>query len=404
MIPIMKKTRGTMLSAAAGVKGEVVSCQWETSSRPLLRPTWVEIDIRAFQRNLRAISAFLKKGTRVLAVVKANAYGHAAVPLSRAAVKSGVAMLGVSSLEEGIALRDAGITGPILIMGSLFPLENFMTSAAYNLIPTVSSLRGLIDLSRTARRMGTILPFHLKVDTGMGRVGVSAANAPVILDRIAAEKNVKMTGLYMHFSAADTDQEFTREQRTRFLPVVEYARSLGLKFSAHAASSSAIIRYPELHYDMVRSGISLYGLTPYEGANRRLKVTPVLSWKTRIVFLKRVPRGTSVSYGRTFTTECASVIATLPVGYADGYPRSLSNSGKVLVRGKRCPVVGRVTMDMVMVDVTGVKGVALGDEVILIGAQGSERITAEEIACLAKTINYETTCNISYRVPRIILS
>ena len=390
------------MSTAVGVKGEVVSCQWETSVRPLLRPTWVEIDTRAFRRNLRAITTFLKKETRVLVVVKANAYGHAAVPLSRIAVESGVAMLGVSSLEEGIALRDAGISSPILIMGSLFPLENFKTAAAYHLIPTISSLRGLVELSRTAHRMGTVLPFHLKVDTGMGRVGVSAENAPVILDRIAADKNVIMTGLYMHFSAADTDQEFTRAQRTRFLPVVEYARALKLKFDAHAASSSAIIRYPELHYDMVRAGISLYGLAPHEGAHKKLKVTPVLSWKTRIVFLKRVPRGTAVSYGHTFMTKRASVIATLPVGYADGYSRSLSNLAKVLVQGRRCPVVGRVTMDMVMVDVTGVKGVTLGDEVVLIGAQGKERITAEEMACWTKTINYETTCNVSYRVPRIV--
>jgi alanine racemase len=326
-----------------------------------------------------------------------------AVPLSRIAATSGVSVFGVSSLEEGIALREGGIDGNILILGSIYPLENLAAAADYRLIPTISSLNGLIELVRLAPRHSRPLPFHLKIDTGMGRIGVFPESARNILKKIASLNEVTMKGMYTHFATADCDARYARQQIKYFLSTVAYARQHGLKFTAHAASSAALLRYPQVHCDMVRPGLSLYGMQPFEGANKKVPHESVLSWKTKIAFLKKVPAGSSISYGRTFTTTCPSVIATLPVGYADGYRRDLSNKAAVLVRGQRCTVVGRVTMDMLMVDVTTVKGVSIGDEAVLIGSQGAAAITAEEMAQWAGTISYEITCGISARVPRIII-
>ncbi len=373
----------------------------------LYRPTWVEINVHSFQANLRAVKAFLKRGKRavtgIVAVVKANAYGHMALPLAKAALKEGVAALGVSSIEEGIALRRGGIKGKILILGSIYPLENLAIAAQYDLTPTISSAQGLAQLVRIASRTGRRLPFHLKVDTGMGRIGVTAASAAGIIEKIVSRKEVICEGVYMHFACAASDERFTRMQLEQFGQVVRAAKRRGLKCVVHAANSAALLVCPKAHFDWVRPGIMLYGLPPFKGAEKKIALKPVLSWKTRIVFLKRVPAKTPLSYDSTYTTGKQSVIATLPVGYADGYPRSLSNKGEVLVSGKRCPVVGRVTMDMIMVDVTGVQGAAIGGEAVLIGQQGAESITAEEFAAWAGTIHYEAACAISYRVPRVLL-
>jgi alanine racemase len=238
----------------------------------------------------------------------------------------------------------------------------------------------------------------------MGRVGALPEAAYQIIQKIAQTPEISMTGMYTHFAVADTDPVYTQKQLDSFMKVVKHARTnFGLKFLAHAANSAALFRNKKTHLDMVRPGISLYGLSPFKFAERFMTLKPVLSWKSRIIFMKRVPAGYSISYGRTYVTNRASVIATIPVGYADGYNRLLSNKGDVLVRGKRCPIAGRVTMDMTMIDVTGVKGVSLGDEVVLIGAQGKEQIKADELAKIQDTINYEVTCAISPRVPRIVV-
>jgi alanine racemase len=367
------------------------------------RPTWVEIDQSAFRSNIKKIQAYVGTKIGIIAVVKANAYGHQAVPLARCAVSAGVKMLGVSSIEEGITLRDAGISSPILILGSLYPLENLSIALRCRLIPTISSFQGLQEFVRCAKRLKVTAGFHLKIDTGMGRIGVSPSNAVRLIDKIKTLPAVNLDGIYTHFSAADCETGYTRQQQAAFSGVVAYARKSGLRFMAHAANSAAILKGKDLNFDAVRPGISLYGLLPCESAEKKIKVTPVLSWKTHIVFLKRVPRQTSISYGRTFITKRLSVIATLPVGYADGYNRLLSNNATVLVRGRRCPVVGRVTMDMIMVDVTAVPAAAIGDEAVLIGRQGTECITADEIAHATGTISYEVTCSISARVPRILI-
>ncbi|MFH1367574.1 MAG: alanine racemase [Elusimicrobiota bacterium] len=384
-------------------RNKFASCGWYTGNMPAYRPTWAEIDLKAFRNNFLKIKSRLKKKTKILAVVKANAYGHSAVPLSQEALKLGAAALGVSSLEEGIVLRENGVKGEILILGSIYPLENLAAACQYDLIPTISSVQGLAELARVAKRCKKRLPFHLKTDTGMGRIGVSAESAPRLLEKIVLKSEVKMAGMYTHFACADSDKEFTQRQLLKFNEAVRRARLLGLEFSAHAANSAALFKYKQAHLDMVRPGISLYGMDPFAGAEKMLKLEPVLSWKTRIVYLKKVKKNATISYGRTYTAKRPAVIATLPVGYADGYSRGLSNKGEVLIRSKRCPVVGRVTMDMIMVDATNAQGVEIGDEAVLIGRQGDAKLTAENMAAKLNTINYEVTCGISYRVPRIII-
>lgn len=368
------------------------------------RQTWVEVDKSDFHFNLKKIKQYLAKDTKIMPIIKANAYGHGGIALAREAQKAGVSYIGVSSLEEGIQFREAGIKTNILVLGSAYPLENLQVAAVHSLTPTISNMAGVMALEDLAIRLNKKMNFHLEIDTGMGRKGALPESAYPILLKIAQTPEISMTGMYTHFSVADTDPVFTRTQLESFTKIARYAKSaLGLKFIAHAANSAALFKDKRTHLDMVRPGISLYGLSPFKHAERFIKLKPVLSWKARITSLKRVPSGFSVSYGRTYVTNRASVIATIPVGYADGYNRLLSNKGDVLVRGKRCPVAGRVTMDMTMIDVTGVKGVALGDEVVLIGAQGKEQIKADELAKIQDTINYEITCAISPRVPRIVV-
>jgi alanine racemase len=376
-----------------------------TSMQNFFRPTWVEVDKSDFLFNLKKIKEYLKKDTKVLPIIKANGYGHGGIELAKEAIKAGgIYGIGVSSIEEGIQFRKAGIKINILVLGSGYPLEHLSVASFWDLTPTISSLQGLQVLSGLSKKFGKKLEFHLKVDTGMGRVGVIARdNAYVILQKIANMPDIKMVGIYTHFAVADTNLSYTQNQLDLFNEVIKYAKQLGLKFLAHAANTAGLISNKKTHLDMVRPGIGLYGLSPFEHTKYKMKLKPVLSWKTKIVYLKKVPAGFCVSYGRTFVTNRASVIATVPVGYADGYSRILSNKADVLVRGKRCPIAGRITMDMMMLDVTGIKGVGIGDEVVLIGTQGKETIKTEELAKLQNTISYEITCSISTRIPRIIV-
>ncbi|MDD3053779.1 MAG: alanine racemase [Endomicrobiaceae bacterium] len=375
------------------------------SMQNFFRPTWVEVDKSDFLFNLKKIKEYLKKDTKVLPIIKANGYGHGGIELAKEAIKAGgIYGIGVSSIEEGIQFRKAGIKINILVLGSGYPLEHLSVASFWDLTPTISSLQGLQVLSGLSKKFGKKLEFHLKVDTGMGRVGVIARdNAYVILQKIANMPDIKMVGMYTHFAVADTNLSYTQNQLDLFNEVIKYAKQLGLKFLAHAANTAGLISNKKTHLDMVRPGIGLYGLSPFEHTKYKMKLKPVLSWKTKIVYLKKVPAGFCVSYGRTFVTNRASVIATVPVGYADGYSRILSNKADVLVRGKRCPIAGRITMDMMMLDVTGIKGVGIGDEVVLIGTQGKETIKTEELAKLQNTISYEITCSISTRIPRIIV-
>ncbi|MDR2252024.1 MAG: alanine racemase [Endomicrobium sp.] len=377
-----------------------------TCKRPkgFFRLTWVEIDKSDFHFNLKKIKEYLAKDTKVMAVVKANAYGHGGIALAKEAQAVGLQWLAVSSIEEGIQLREAGIKANILILGNIFPFEKFQIVIAHSLTPTISTINGFMALEELAVKINKRINFHLQVDTGMGWIGALPEAAYPLLQKIAQSGEVCMTGMYTHFAVADTDPVFTKMQLDVFTKIVKFSKvNLGLRFIAHSANSAALFKYKRSHLDMVRPGLSLYGLNPFKHSDRFLKLKPVLSWKTKITFLKKVPAGFCVSYGRTFVTSKTSIIATLPVGYADGLNRLLSNRGDVLVGGKRCPIVGRIAMDMTMVDVSDVKGVSLGDEVVIIGTQGSEQIKIDELAKLQDTINYEVTCSISSRVPRIVV-
>jgi alanine racemase len=373
-------------------------------SQVFFRQTWVEIDKSDFCFNLGKIRKYIAKDTKIMAVIKSNAYGHGGVALAKEAEKAQVSQVAVSCLEEGIQFRQAGIKANILILGNIYPLENFQVAVAHSLTPTVSKMSDITALEDLAVKLNKKISFHLQIDTGMGRIGARPEGAQAILQKIASIPEIDMVGMYTHFAVADTDPIFTQEQLNIFTKLVKFARmNLGLKFIAHCANSAALFKNKRTHLDMVRPGISLYGLNPFKHAERFLKLKPVLSWKTKITFLKKVPAGFCVSYGRTFVTNRASIIATIPVGYADGYNRLLSNKGNVLVRGKRCPVAGRITMDTTMIDVTGVRGACIGDEVVLIGAQGKEQIKVDELAKIQDTICYEITCAISSHVPRIIV-
>ncbi len=370
----------------------------------ILRPTWAEIDISAFRHNYREIRKKLKKNAQVLSVVKADAYGHGVVELGRESVKLGARALGVALIEEGVLLRKKGLKKiPILVMGSIYPLENFSYVLKYNLHPAICSLMAAKKLSELAVRQKRKAPVFIKIDTGMGRIGISHKNAGELVKKIKKLPGLKIDGVFTHLAAASGDRGFTLKQIRRFNGIINGLESSGIHIKYKSVSNStAVIRYPETHYNLVRPGITLYGLMPYRNAGRDINLKPVMSLKTRIVYLKKVSRGATVSYMRAWKAGRESFIATLPVGYADGYSRFLSNRGEALIGGKRVPVIGNICMDMCMVDVTGLKSVKIGDEAVLLGRQGSERITAEEIADKTGTINYEVTCCIGKRVPRVI--
>ncbi len=367
------------------------------------RPTWAEINLQAFCRNARVLAKRISS-SKIVAVLKADGYGHGSQALARAlAALRGFPLwgFGVSSVEEGLRLRQAGICQRILILGSLFPFESFEAAVRHRLTPTVASLAAAKALSRTALKLKQQVPFHVKVDTGMGRIGMSP---PTFLKNADLLKNLKgllFEGLYTHLAQSDS-VTCVNKQLGFFNKIIENTREKGYQIASHAANSEAVLRYPESHYDLVRPGLALYGISP-AGARGSVRLDPVMTWKTKIVFIKTVPKGTQISYGGTFTTKRQSTLATLPVGYADGYCRLLSNKGQVLIKGRRCPVAGRVTMDQIVVDVTHVPGIDVGEEVVLLGKQKNDRISVEEMSAWAETIPYEILCGISARVPRIII-
>ncbi len=336
----------------------------------------------------------------MLAVVKANGYGVGLLSAAKVAVAEGAAYLGVSSVEEGIALREAGFKTPVLILGSLYPFESFPLLFQHHLTPTIASLEAARELSIVASKRREKCPIHLKIDSGFGRIGVSATN-PLVAE-VAVIPSLVVEGLYTHFASSDVDEAWTRAQTKAFLSVVEAARALGVQPKwTHMANSSALLRFPETHGTMVRPGIAYYGVPPYTGAAKDIALKPALSWKSRVIFIKTIPEGFGISYARTWTAKRKTRVATLAAGYADGFPRLLSNKGHVLLLGKRAPVIGRVTMDMTMVDVTDIPDCRVGDEAVLIGAQGAEEITAIEMADWAQTNAYEILCRIGARVPRV---
>ena len=356
---------------------------------------FAEIDLNALSHNLDAVRKKTKNKSAILAVVKAGAYGHGAVQVSRRLLDKGAAMLGVAFADEAVRLRDAGIKAPVLVF---FDRNNIDAYFEYKLTPVIFDLETARKISEEASRRGCRMPVHIKVDTGMGRIGFTPQDAFQSIIKISRMKNIELEGIMSHFSEADLcDKEFASWQIKNFIHLVKSLKKKSVSFKfRHMSNSAAVMSFPEAHFNMVRPGIMLYG---YGMEENRLR--PVLSLKSRIIQIKKVPANTPVSYGRTYITRRKSVIATVPAGYADGYNRKLSNCGEALVSGRRAPVAGRVCMDTVMLDVTEIPGVKENAEVVLIGSQGKEKITAREIADKIGTIPYEVLTSISQRVKRV---
>lgn len=369
---------------------------------PKGRPTLCFIDLAALRWNFQQVRKRVAEGVKILSVVKADAYGHGACEVAKTLTGEGSDALGVTTLEEGIELRKGGIQSPILVLAGIYP-EQLDKLLRNNLTPVVCELEMLHRLDTLVRRRGLSLNVHLKVDTGMGRLGLLASEIDTWLPKLGELKALKIEGVMSHFSEMEgVALDYTQKQLESFRHVIQRLRSEEHNPPLiHLAKSAGVIRFPAAHFTAVRPGLMLYGIHPSPDMVGQVALKPVLSWKTRILQLKRLPRGSSISYGQTFATERESLIATLPVGYADGYNRLLSNRGAVLVRGQRVPIVGTVCMDLTMVDVTDIREVQQGDEVVLLGKQGEGSISADEMARWAGTISYEILTSISARVPRI---
>ena len=380
---------------------------------PLL---WAEIDLQAIAHNMRELRRVTRPQARLMVAVKGNGYGHGAVPVARAAIACGADALGVARFEEGVELRQAGIDAPVLVFGHT-PTSLAASLLDYDLIQTIYSLNTARKLSEAVKALGGRLKVHLKVDTGMGRLGLLPDNGSYASSgmpesgralkeviQIQQLPGLKLEGIFTHFATSDSaDKTFAHIQMsrfTRFLAELENAGIDGLV--RHAANSAAVIELPESHLDMVRPGISFYGLYPSDEVDKdKINLIPAMSLKTRIIHLKQVAAGFKVSYGSTYTTPSPTTIATVPVGYADGYSRLLSNRGQMLVNGQRAPIAGRICMDLTMLDVGHIKDVHLDDEVVVFGRQGETSLSADELAAHIDTINYEIVAALTARIPRI---
>ena len=370
----------------------------------MLRPVWAEIDLSAIENNIREIRRLTKPSAKVMAVVKANAYGHGAVAVSKTVLTNGADWLAVALLQEAVELREAGFSVPILILGYT-PLEQMELVITNDLRQTIYSLEQAEALSSAAGKAGRKATVHIKVDTGMGRIGFLPKQESIdSIIKIARLPHLEVEGIYTHFAIADAeDKDYSIEQLQYFQWLLDQLAKSGLHISIrHAANSAALIDLPEAHFDLVRPGLILYGMYPSNEVQKtKLFLRQAMSLKAEVSYVKQVAKGTAISYGCTFVTARHSQIASLPLGYADGYTRLLSNNTDVLIKGKRAPIVGRVCMDQCMIDVTGFEDVAMGDEVVLMGRQENEFISAEEIASRIGTINYEVVCMFSSRVPRV---
>ncbi|HEX9742973.1 MAG TPA: alanine racemase [Nitrospiraceae bacterium] len=365
-------------------------------------PTVATVDLGALAHNLDQVRRRLDSTCQVIAVVKADAYGHGAVPVARTLESLAVSRFGVATLDEGIALREAGIRSSILLMGALFP-EQFSGVVAHDLTPVLYEQALSEEFAKHLAGRSTPYPIHLKIETGMGRLGLEPEEVAALLQSPAFRGPLKAEGLMTHLADSDNaDPAYTTTQLERFRAVIRYVQTEKLALPLiHTANSAAILGHPEARFTAVRPGIMLYGYHTATHLSPAPELRPVLSLTTRVVQVRKLKAGESTSYGRTYMVRRPSRIAVLPLGYADGYSRSLSNKGEVLINGKRASVVGRVCMDMSMVDVTDVPGVSAGTEVTVIGRQEDQQITAADLAAWQGTIAYEVLCKIGNRVTRI---
>ena len=358
---------------------------------------WAEIDRSALRHNAKVVRDRIGSA-ELLAVVKANAYGHGMVGVAQV-LADDAHLFGVANLEEAMTLR-ASLPHPIIILGSALPQER-STIAERGFIPSVSTLEEAQDFDRLAR--GEPVAINFKVDTGMGRMGVVESQAVAVFKKVAALPKIKIHSVSTHMPVSNEDAEYTRDELSRFRKIVEQFRAeVPGNYKAHVLQSAGVLAFADPVFDIVRGGIMLYGISPLPEFQKLLK--PVMTWKTRIALVRDMPKGSSISYGRTFITPRQMRVATLSAGYADGYPRHLSNRGAaVLVRGKRCALLGRVTMDLIMIDVSGIEDVDPGEEVVMTGRQGDEEISCAELAEKADTITWEIITRVGSRVPRIFV-
>lgn len=376
-------------------------------AHPPPRPTFAAIDLASLAFNFRSIRAFVGPGIGFMAVIKADAYGHGAVECGKELARLGADWLSVATLEEAVELRDAGIESPILCLGGFY-LGQEHYGMGRNVTPAVFTLESAERIHRAAAELGLRAKVHLKIDTGMGRVGIPHRDLPEIADRLAALSNLDIEGAMTHFAAADapSENDFTETQSRRFYEALDLLRAKGIEPKlTDLANSPGAVAHPASRAGMVRIGGILYGLgrDVLPTAVDSPAIRPVMSLFTRLAQIKAVPAGTSIGYGRTFVTTRPSLIGTVPIGYHDGFPRALSNRGTAIVAGRPVPVAGRVSMDWVTLDLTEVPAAAIGDKVTLIGRDGDACILAEDVAEAAGTISYEITCGIAARVPRRFL-
>lgn len=369
----------------------------------MLSRAWLEVDLDRLVQNTRTVGAHVGGRERILATVKADAYGHGVVFCARAFVEAGVGWLGVATVEEGIEIRRARLEVPTLVLSPII-VADALLAAAHGLSVTISSLVALEELA--AQATGAELGVHVGVDTGMGREGALPAEALALIRRAQELPNVSLEGVFTHFPAADEGvRAFTLGQLDRFQRVLEEAGVAAGPVLRHAANSAAVLDFPESHLDLVRPGLLLYGLFPSAAVSRSIEVDPVLAFKSRVTHFKTIPAGHTVSYGRRFRAASATRVAVVAVGYADGYSRSLScGRGEVLIAGRRLPVIGNVTMDQILVELPSDLAVEVGDEVTLLGRDGREQIDVIEMARWRNTIPWEVLTGIGPRVPRIYLA
>lgn len=368
-----------------------------------MRPTRAEINLGAIAFNLQGIRRQVAPAG-IMAVVKADAYGHGALQVSRVALEEGASYLAVAVIDEAIALRKAGIEAPLLVFGG-FSHEDAQLFVDWELDATVFDRQGLALISQAARKRNRPVRVHVKADTGMGRLGVDFREAVPFIEMVRNTEGVELVGLYTHFATSDAlDKSYANLQLLRYKSLIDELESKGIRIPLkHTANSGAILDMPGSWFDLVRPGIMMYGHYPSAETTGSVEIHPAMSFKTAVIQVKQIERGQSVSYGRTLIADRPMTIATLPVGYADGYNRLLSNRGEVLIRGRRFPVAGRVCMDLIMAAAGAGDEIRTGDEVVLFGRQGDEEISVASICELLGTIPYEVTCWVSKRVPRVYM-
>lgn len=368
------------------------------------RPTLAIVDRAAIKSNYFELKKSIAKDVEMLAVVKANAYGHGAVEVAKTLEHAGCIFFAVAMCEEGVELREAGVKSAVIILGGIYP-NQIRDVIEYDLTPVIFDIETARIIDTLAGKTGKRIKVHIKIDTGMGRLGLLSYQVAPFFKTMKGLANLEVDGILSHFAEADEeDKEFSKKQLNLFLNIIKAVQGLGFKPRLfHIANSAAIVKHADSHFNLVRPGIMLYGAYPAGRMIEKIDLKPALRLVTQIVHVKQAPKGFPVSYGRKYITKKDSVIAAIPIGYGDGYPRSLSIKGEVLVRGQRAKVAGAICMDITMLDVTHIKGVEQGDEAVLIGKQGDDKITVDELAEKAGSISYEILCGITSRVPRVYI-